>query len=63
MKKNYSVDLVQKFSGLMSSLFVDMDRILATNEHFMLEKWIESAKMLATNQKVNLKLLSIVLIG
>jgi len=51
LKKNYSVDLVQKFSGLMSSLFVDMDRILATNEHFMLEKWIESAKMLATNQK------------
>lgn len=41
---------LEKVRHIFESMLLDLDDILQTNEHFLLGKWIESAKSLATNE-------------
>lgn len=44
------LDALKTVQNVFVSMLIDLDDILQTNEKFLLGKWIESAKMLATNQ-------------
>ena len=46
----YDLLLFRSVSKSFLTLILDMDDVLYTDEHFLLGRWLESAKALATNE-------------
>lgn len=44
------LDELKRIQIIFESILIDLDDILQTNENFLLGKWLESARLLATNQ-------------
>lgn len=49
-KSNY--DEVQEYSEIIIGLLDNMDSLLASDEHFLLGKWIEAARALGSTEEV-----------
>ena len=49
LERKKSLHLLHENALVFLDILEDLDRILATNENFLLGPWLESAKALATN--------------
>ena len=46
--------MIDELGNMILDLLIDMDRILSTDPHFMMGRWISDARNMATNEQVSL---------
>ena len=51
--KKKDLAMIDELGNMILDLLIDMDRILSTDPHFMMGRWISDARNMATNEQVS----------